>query len=205
MRESRFQSLDHPARKWTGSAGFSLLEILIAITVLVIGLSAMAALVTETLSGTDRARYLSTATTLASEKLEDLNRWPAGSTYTDPHVTPGGSLTSDSASSSYDYYDDVDLSNTNGEVTESTASTSGGNTTYNNVIHYATGYVDTSATNAAPASSGNIIFHRRWLIEADPVVNGVTLTGSRRITVVVTLNNQSIQPPVSFQMSLIRP
>jgi Tfp pilus assembly protein PilV len=181
------------------------LEVLIAITVLVIGLSAMAALVTQTLSGTDRARYLSTATTLASEKLEDLNRWPASITYTDPHIAPGGSLSSDSSSSSYNYYDDVDLSNTNGEVIESTASTSGGSTTYNNVIHYATGYVDTSATNTAPSSAGNIIFHRRWLIEANPVVNGVTLTGSRRVTVVVTLTNQAIQPPVTFEMSLIRP
>jgi hypothetical protein len=48
-------------------------------------------------------------------------------------------------------------------------------------------------------------FHRRWLIEQDPVVNGVTLTGSRRITVLVTLSNLSVRPAVNFQMSTVRP
>jgi prepilin-type N-terminal cleavage/methylation domain-containing protein len=181
--------------------GFSLLEVLIAITVLVIGLSAMAALVAGTLSGTDRARYLSTATTLASEKLEDLNRWPAS----DPHVAAGGSLTSDSASGSINFYDDIDLSNTTGQVSESIASTSSGSTAYHNVIHNATGYVDTGATNTPPSTAGVISFHRRWLVETNPVVNGQTLTGIRRVTVLVSLSNLAIRPPVSFQMSLIRP
>jgi prepilin-type N-terminal cleavage/methylation domain-containing protein len=59
------------------NAGFSILEVIIAITVLAVGLSAMAALVASSLSGTERARYMALATTLASEKLEDLNRWPS--------------------------------------------------------------------------------------------------------------------------------
>ena len=181
--------------------GFSVIEVLIAITILVIGMSAMASLVAQSLGGTDRARYLGLATTMVSEKLEDLNRWPS----VDPHVTAGGGLTSDVASGSLDYYDDVDLSNTNGNVSETIATTTAGVTSYSNVIHNATGYMNTAATTTAPAGTGIIAFHRRWLIEANPVVNGIALTGSRRVTVLVTLTNQAVQPPVSFQMSLVRP
>jgi Tfp pilus assembly protein PilV len=177
------------------------MEVLIAISILVVGLTAMASLVAQSMGGTQNARYLGLATTLTSEKLEDLNRWPS----VDPHVAAGGSLTSDSASGSLNYYDDIDLANTTGQVSETTSSTSGGTTTYTSVIHNATGYVQTNSNTSAPTGSGIIAFHRRWLIEANPVVNGITLTGSRRVTVEVTLTNQSVQPTVSFQMSLVRP
>jgi prepilin-type N-terminal cleavage/methylation domain-containing protein len=179
------------------TAGFSILEVIIAITVLAIGLSAMAALVASSLSGTERARYMALATTLTSEKLEDLNRWPS----VDPHVAAGGSLTSDSTGGSLNYYDDIDLSNTSGQVSETIATSTG----YSSVIHKSTGEVIPSNNSAAPSGSGTVAFHRRWLIESNPTVNGVTLTGSRRVTVVVTLSNQSVRPAVSFQMSVIRP
>ena len=77
--------------------GFTLIETVVSIGVLAIGLTAMALLVANSLSGTDRSRYLGLATTLASEKLEDLNRWPEN----DPNVfvpaasNTAGSLTSD--------------------------------------------------------------------------------------------------------------
>ena len=177
------------------------MEVLIAMFILVVGLTAMATLVAGSLSGTDNARYLGLATALVSEKLEDLDRWPSSS----PYVAAGGSLTADSASGSINYYDDVDLSNTNGYVSETIASTTGGTTTYSNVIHNASGYIDTAATTSAPSGSGIIAFHRRWLIEANPVVNGITLTGSRRVTVLATLTNQAVKPGVKFQMSLVRP
>ena len=203
METYRFhQTIRNPlARNRGRAAGFTLMEVLIAMLILIVGLTAMATLVAQSLSGTDNARYLGLATTLVSEKLEDLNRWPSP----DPHVASGGSLTVDSASSTINYYDDVDLSNTNGYVSETIASTSGTTTTYSNVIHNATGFVDTAATTTAPSGSGIIAFHRRWLIEADPVVNGITLTGSRRVTVLVTLTNLAVKPGVSFQMSLVRP
>ena len=178
-----------------------MVEVLVAVTILIVGLSALGALVAQTLSGTDRARYLSLATTLTSEKLEDLNRWRS----TDAHVAAGGSLAADSASGSLDYYDDVDLSNTTGQVSETVASTSSGSTTYTNVIHNSTGYINTTAATAPPAGTGIIAFHRRWLIEPNPVVNGITLTGNRRVTVLVTLTNSVVRPGVSFQMSLVRP
>jgi hypothetical protein len=43
-------------------------------------------------------------------------------------------------------------------------------------------------------------FDRRWVIEQDKPVAGV-----RRITVLVTLRDLTVQPPVTFQMSMVRP
>jgi hypothetical protein len=173
---------------------------LVAITVFAVGMSAMAALVAQMSDGTDRAKQLSTATTLVSEKLEDLSRWPAS----DPHVAAGGSLTADSASGVINYYDDVTISNLSGNVTESIASTTGGSTTYTNVVHNATGYVDTGATNVSITAATANVFHRRWLIEAGPIVNGITLTGSRRVTVLVTMTDRPGHA-ISFQLSQVRP
>jgi Tfp pilus assembly protein PilV len=195
---SLLQTRSPLAPKRGHATGFSLAEVLIAMVILIVGLTAMANLVAQSLAGTDSARYLGLATTLVSEKLEDLNRWPSNS----PYVAAGGSLTADTAAGSLNYFDDVDLSNTTGKVSETVSKTDG---TYSNVIHNVTGYVDTSSTTSPPAGSGIIAFHRRWLIEADPVVNGITLTGSRRITVVATLTNLAVKPGVSFQMSLVRP
>lgn len=172
-------------------------ELLIAVAVLTIGLSAMAALVAQSLNGTEAARYMALATTLASEKLEDLNRWTA----VDPHVVAGGSLTADTTVGTLKYYDDIDLSNTTGQVSETVAVTGG----YSTVVHMATGEVDNNNNTAAPSGVGVVAFHRRWLIEAAPVVNGVTMTGIRRITVLVTLNNTSIRPLITYQMSTVRP
>ena len=45
------------------------MEVLIAMFILTVGLTAMASLVAQSLSGTDRARYMGLATTLVSEKL----------------------------------------------------------------------------------------------------------------------------------------
>jgi Tfp pilus assembly protein PilV len=177
------------------AAGFSILELLIAITVLTIGLSAMAALVGSSLGGTERARFMALSTTLASEKLEDLNRWPS----IDSHVVAGGSLSTDTTVGTIRYYDDIDLSNTTGQVSETVATSSG----YSSVIHKSTGEVIPASNTSAPAGSGTVGFHRRWLIEADPVVNSITLTGSRRVTVYVT--SQNLIPAVTFQLSLVRP
>jgi prepilin-type N-terminal cleavage/methylation domain-containing protein len=178
------------------ASGFSLVEILIAVTVLVIGLTAMAGLVAQSLGGTERARYMALATTLVSEKLEDLNRWPS----VDPHVVAGGSLSSDGSSGGLNYYDDIDLSNTTGQVSETIKVTGG----YSSIVHKSTGEISVTNT-AAPTGSGLIAFHRRWLIETDPVVNGVTLTGVRRVTVIVTGSNLTVRPAINFQMTMIRP
>jgi hypothetical protein len=156
----------------------------------------MAALVAQSLTGTESARFMALATTLASEKLEDLNRYP-NATPPVTQLTAGGSLAGDSTG----YNDTVDLSNTQGQISESIPTSTG----YSNIIHLSTGEVQVNPTATTPpsAGSGTVVFHRRWLIEQDPSVNGVTLTGSRRVTVVVTMAN--LTPPVSFQMSMVRP
>jgi hypothetical protein len=51
----------------------------------------------------------------------------------------------------------------------------------------------------------NMTFHRRWVIEASPVIAGTAATGTRRITVSVTLLDQSVKPSANFQMSVVRP
>lgn len=156
----------------------------------------MAALVAQSLTGTEGARFMALATTLASEKLEDLNRYPNTSPAV-TQLTAGGSLTADSTG----YNDSVDLSNTQGQISESIPTSTG----YSNIIHLSTGEVQVNPTATAPPTtgSGTVVFHRRWLIEADPSVNGVTLTGSRRVTVMVTMLNQN--HPITFQMSMVRP
>src|ERR1700704_4940087 len=92
-----------PARNRGRAAGFTLIEVLIAMFVLTVGLTAMATLVAQTLGGTERARNMGLAATLTSEKLEDLNRWPT----TSANVANGGSLTADTTVGTSDYFDDV--------------------------------------------------------------------------------------------------
>lgn len=168
---------------------------------------------------------MSIATTLASEKLEDLNRWNAS----DPQVcvpagsTSVGSLTSDTlqtttcpsggSSASVAYYDDVsaDVTNASGHCGDSTtgcfaetlSAVSGGSTVYYTTYHSPDGTITYSPQSTTAPSSPT--FHRRWIIEQDPAINGTAVTGVRRITVLVTSLDATVQPPVSFQMSMVRP
>ena len=48
---------------------------------------------------------------------------------------------------------------------------------------------------------------RTWQIEYNPVIGSTgqnRVTGTRRITVLVTNTDNSVKPPVTFQMSLVR-
>ena len=77
--------------------GFTLLETLVALIVLVVGVLATAALAAHCMSTNRQSKYMSLAAELASEKLEDLSRWDVDS----PEVcvpvgsSSVGSLTSD--------------------------------------------------------------------------------------------------------------
>jgi Tfp pilus assembly protein PilV len=189
------------------AAGFSLLEVLIAIPILIIGMSAMAALVAQTLTGTERARDMGLAATLASEKLEDLDRWPTTSTY----VAGGGSLTADTTVGTVDYFDDVVFASTSGQESETVSTKTGGVISYVTTAHNADGTISQTTSTTAPVTAGQTSFHRQWLIEMNPVVNGITVTapgtlvGPRRVTIVVTLTNTTVKPAVNFQMSMVRP
>jgi prepilin-type N-terminal cleavage/methylation domain-containing protein len=195
-------------RKHSADQGFTLLEVLIALTILVIGMTALALLSARMMSGGTQSKYMNLAASLASEKLEDLNRWDSD----DPQIcvptgsTTVGSLTSDNvqtttcsagASASVNYFDDVTLANVNGAVSETVSSTGAGGTVYTTTTHAPDGSIQISTSPTPPASA---TFHRRWIIEANSPVNGV-----RRVTVLVTLLDSSVKPPVTFQMSLVRP
>jgi len=208
----------YPSRphELASSRGFTMVEVLVAILVLTIGLVALSSLATATLSGTENARFAGLAANLASEKLEDLNRWP----YWDPNVYAGsgataGNLSSDAQASvtsqgvteTVNYYDNVYISDTNtsasvqtGAITETVLGLVNGTETYTTLTHNPDGTLAQTQSTAPPAAIPNAIaFHRRWVIEMDQPVTGV-----KRITVVVTLANQFIKPPVSYQMSMIR-
>ncbi len=179
------------------SRGFTILEVLIATFVLIIGLVCVAGLLGSTLAGTARGGYMNQAATLATEKLEDLNRYPSA----DPTISAGGSLTSDTVTGSVPYYDEVFFSPTQGAVEETIGSDNNGTTQYQTVTYTPAGQITTSAATATgPSTAGLIAFKRRWIIEQNQPVNGV-----RRITVLVSLENTSGQTPVTFQMSTVRP
>lgn len=194
--------------KTENEKGISLLEVLVAIVVLTIAMLGSALVTARLMNGQQSTKYATLASTLASEKLEDLNRWSAN----DPAVcvptgsASVGSLATDvlqtttcpaGASDSINYYDDVYLGNTNGSFAETISSVSNGSPVYTTTTHAPDGTV-TTTTSATPPNSPT--FHRRWVIEMNTPVNGV-----RRVTVLVTLLDGSVQPPVNFQMSLVRP
>ncbi|HEX3091712.1 MAG TPA: prepilin-type N-terminal cleavage/methylation domain-containing protein, partial [Candidatus Angelobacter sp.] len=63
-------------RKVRRQGGFALIETLIAISILAIGLLGIAALLAQLAGNSTQSRYTSTEALLASEKLDDLNRYP---------------------------------------------------------------------------------------------------------------------------------
>jgi Tfp pilus assembly protein PilV len=180
------------------SRGFTIAEILVATFILIVGLVSVAGLIGSTLGGTVRSGYMNQAATLATEKLEDLNRYPTA----DPDVAAGGSLTSNVVNGEIPYFDEVFFSPSQGSIEETVGSVdSNGNTQYQTVTYTPNGQINVSAATAAgPSTTGQTAFQRRWIIEQD-----VPVVGVRRVTVLVTLEYTLVQPPVSFQMSMVRP
>ena len=159
------------------------------------------------MSGTRDSKYMSLAATSASEKIEDLNRW-AGD---DPQVcvpigsTSVGDLATDKSNNpvtcplsgtvaNVSYFDDIALETTNGSISETVGAPG---PIFTTTTHASDGHVTTTQLAANPSTP---TFHRRWIIEKDSPVAGV-----RRLTVLVTLLDKSVQPSVTFQMSLVRP
>ena len=190
--------------------GFTLVEVLVAVLVFGVGMVMLGSLATLSLNGTASSRYRGMATTFASEKLEDLNRWPTW----DPHVCVSsgtvGSLSSDSQTASVtcngisatvDYYDDVAISNSSGQVCETLSSPNGASQIYTSTCHTPAGATATTTSSTANAIDvGALSFHRRWTIEANQPVTGV-----KRVTVLVTLQNGYVNPPITVQQSMVRP
>jgi type IV pilus modification protein PilV len=189
-------------RKAGRESGFTLLEVLVAITVLAVGLLALAALMSQMSTSTNQSRYMGIESLLASEKLEDLNRYPASDT---THLAAGGGLTADVPG----YSDQIQISSgaaaeASGDVVEITIGTdpTTGAANYTITSHSPNG-ITQSQTNlgAPPAPTVDMLtFDRRWLIEQDQPVVGV-----RRITVQITLPNVSYRQQATFQSTMVRP
>lgn len=212
---SQRQSFNRNSRT---TAGFSLIEVMVALTVLVIGLIGVAALIGNLIASGGKTRYVNIANVLASEKLDDLNKWPCsesqnGTVTCDDNITPGGSLTGPTACGANDNWcDQVTVSESSGADYETqTQYNADGTINTTTIVHTNTGCVDTPANcGVAAPSTGGSTFTRRWLITADPTITGTdgttkTVTGGRRVTVVVKMNSVSAQNAVSFQMSMVRP
>jgi len=182
-----------------------------AITILAVGMLALAGLVSSTSGSTDRSRYMSLAGVQTSEKLEELSRLPPS----DPSVAiptgdSAGSLTSNVgpvtvAGNSVVYYDEVLLSSGAGNITETISKPNSTTGVPGYLTQTQTPDAGTQSTWSATAPAGSadtLRFERRWLIE-DSTLTGLP-AGTRRITVQVTLLNSPEQPKVVFQMSTVR-
>ena len=200
------------------TAGLSLIEVMVALSILAIGLLGVAALIGSLIATGGKTRYTSTANVLASEKLDDLNKWPCndgdGNVITcDDNLSSGGALTGPSTCAAGDTHcDQVTVSEASGADYETqTQYDASGNPQTTTIVHTNGGCVDTPANcGVAAPSAGGSTYTRRWLITADPTITAAdgttaTATGSRRITVVVTMNNTPANAPVSFQLSMVRP
>jgi type IV pilus assembly protein PilV len=200
--------------------GFTLVETVVALAVLAIGLTGVAAMIGNTLRSGTRARYMNVANVLASEKLDNLNQWPStevnGTVVADANVAPGGSLNGPVVCANTDQYCDmVTVNEASGADYETQTAMvpngAGGYTAQTTtIVHTSSGCVDTPANCGVGAPpTGGSTFTRRWLITWNPTIltSGGTATaaGVRQITVVVTLNDATFSPPVSFQMSMVRP
>ena len=236
--------------------GMTLLEVLVSIVILSIGLMATASLMSSTYKTSARSRYMAEATQLASEKLEDLGRYPAtislgvispeahifvpsgescqlsasvtgtncvgsiapaltcsseghctfntiSSAYSPLSITAGqagaGGTTSESAAT-VSYSDAVFLSSANGTLQETYQTATGASPNFATLTFGPNGQTPTIVNTATAPSNVGETFDRRWVIEQD-----VPVTGVRRITVLVTLMDQTVQPPVTYQMSMVRP
>jgi len=176
------------SRRSAKEAGFTLIETMVAIVILTIGLFSTAALMSTSVNTTAKSHYMSTAAMLATEKLEDLDRYNKN----DPAVVnAGGSLAADNVG----YFDSIQISSNNGVISETTT-TGGASTSYTQTP--AAGIVVTPGAGLPPPTPDSLIFDRRWTVTPD-----VPVVGVRTVTVLVTL--QDSVNPVKFQMSVVRP
>ena len=216
-------SLSRP-RKRVHDGGFTLVEVIVAMAVMTIGLMAAAVLAGNTMGIAHASKFMSAAGILASEKLEDLNRWDMN----DPQIcvptgnSSMGSLTQDleatvtcptGSSGTVNYYDDVFMGETgvtsssacpiaSSCFTETVSGTGPNGIVYTTTYHAPSGIISSQNSTTPPTQA---TFHRRWVIEWQPALNGTAVGSVRRITVQVTGLDSTVRPGVNFQMSMVRP
>lgn len=198
-------------RKARRQGGFALIETLIAITILAVGLLGIAALLAQLAGNSTQSRYMSTEALLASEKLDDLNRYPINDpAIAVPNGNTAGSLTADTTDTVtanglpaelVDYYDQVWISSGNGNMVETVLGRDvNGNPEYSTITHAPDGSITITKSPTAPAATSDMLtFSRRWVIELNPANQPA---GVRRFTVLVSLNTPT--KPANFQATMMR-
>ena len=154
--------------------GFTLLEVLVSLTVLAIGLLASALLMTNSYKYSVRSRYMSEAAQLASEKLEDLNRFPTvdehvavmsgdnecgitgenceGSITPPPAAGQTAQITVGGSSYTVNYSDAVFMSTANGQLQETYQTATGANPQYATLTFSPSGVIPAVTTSTTAVS-----------------------------------------------------
>jgi len=106
--------IDQKKRRPIGEKGFTLLEVIVAISILTFGLLAVASMQMTAIRGNYNASNITEATTVAQDRLEDL----MGLLYSDPLMAPGNDLSDPNPPSpsgytiTYDVLDNNPITNT---------------------------------------------------------------------------------------------
>jgi Tfp pilus assembly protein PilV len=169
--------------------GFSILELMIAILVLLFGFIAMINLIATSIVVNRSSNRLTSLTMLASDKLEQLRtldindpqlQVPAGS-------TTAGSLDDDSTQdvggTQVSYFDTIFVDPRDGSITRT--SRLDDQDQYNSVKQTMAGTTTTTPSGGEPTQ---VSYRRRWLIQKDPAV----LAGATRITVEVAVKTNKL-------------
>lgn len=188
-------------RKARRASGFTLLEVLVAVTVLAVGLLAVAALMSQMGASTNQSRYMGIESLLASEKLEDLNQFPANAVETGP----GGNLAPGT------YNDKIQISSgaaaeAQGDLVEIKIGVDAAGAPNYTIVSHSPNGTTLSQTNpgAPPAATVDMLtFNRQWTIVQGSPVGGVG--NVRTITVTVSLANAGYGQNATFTTSMVRP
>lgn len=188
---SESRTVTHRVSRASAPGGFSLLELMIAMFVLLFGFLAMANLIATSIVVNRSSNRLTSLTQLASDKLEELRSMNAN----DPRFQPGGSLTANvtqnNGGHTVPYYDSVYVDQRGGAITTTTPPDDSG--VYKSAARNLDGTTTTTTSGAEP---NQVSYRRRWTIQGNTPVTGAT-----QIIVEVALKTNKLSaadPPVTL-------
>jgi len=162
--------------------GFSILELMIALLVLLFGFIAMMNLIAASIVVNRSSNRLTALTQLASDKLEELRSLDIS----DPRAQAGGSLTADETQNvggqTVSYFDTVLMDQRSGSIVRTAGPDQNG--TYDSVTRTIGGVTSETTSGSEPTQ---VSYRRRWLIESDQPIAAAT-----RITVEVAVKTNKL-------------